>query len=321
MRISETVTFGGGGLDRAGHLRGDPAAISRLSTQKNAKAIALWRGKVLVTGGDAPTVARLPVGHKVFDVADILTAFMGMVNGAPAFAHDISGVELSDVPNPGVGFFDTSEVAHPLLPADHRFVDLRQVMAQLTPLDAELAASAKALFNWHGAHGFCAKCGQASQVSTAGWQRVCPACQTSHFPRTDPVVIMLITQGNNVLLGRSPQWPERMYSLLAGFIEPGETLESAVRREVFEEVGIKVGEVGYLASQPWPFPASLMVGCRGIALSSKITADPAEIEDAMWISREDLMDVFAGRNADIMPARRGSIAHFLLENWLADRLV
>ena len=131
---------------------------------------------------------------------------------------------------------------------------------------------------------------------------------------------MLITQGHNVLLGRSPHWPERMYSLLAGFIEPGETLEAAVRREVFEESGIKVGAVSYLASQPWAFPNSLMIGCHGDALSKDIILDPAELEDALWISKTDLVSAFNDKDGAINPARFGSIAQFLLKHWLADTL-
>ena len=200
------------------------------------------------------------------------------------------------------------------------FAELRRVMTWLSPRDAELAATAKAVQGWHLSHGFCARCGAETTITQAGWQRVCPACKTSHFPRTDPVVIMLITHGNSVLMGRSPGWPEGMYSLLAGFVEPGETLEAAVRREVFEESGVEVGEVSYLASQPWPFPASLMFGCQGRASSHKITIDPVEIEDALWVSREEMMDVFASKHPKILPARKGAIAHFLLENWLADRL-
>jgi NAD+ diphosphatase len=131
---------------------------------------------------------------------------------------------------------------------------------------------------------------------------------------------MLITHQNKVLLGRSPGWPEGMYSLLAGFVEPGETIEAAVRREVFEEAGVTVGEVGYLASQPWPFPASLMLGCRGEATSQEITIDPVEIEDARWVTREEMAEVSAGNHSEIRPARKGAIAHFILHNWLADRL-
>ena len=167
---------------------------------------------------------------------------------------------------------------------------------------------------------FCAKCGAPSEVSQGGWQRGCPACKAQHFPRTDPVVIMLITRGNSVLMGRSPGWPQGMYSLLAGFVEPGETIEAAVRREVVEESGIKVGAVSYLASQPWPFPASLMFGCMGEAESDEITVDPDELEDARWVTREEMMQVFAGEHPEIKPARKGAIAHFLLHNWLADTL-
>jgi NAD+ diphosphatase len=131
---------------------------------------------------------------------------------------------------------------------------------------------------------------------------------------------MLITKGNSVLMGRSHGWPEGMYSLLAGFIEPGETVEAAVRRETFEETGIEVGAVHYLASQPWPFPASLMIGCAGEALSTELHIDPVEIEDAKWFRREDIMAAFAGDHPFLLPARKGAIAHFLLQNWLADCL-
>jgi NAD+ diphosphatase len=320
MRIAETVTFGGGGLARHAELRDKPAEIARLTKHTEASVLLLWRGKVLVSGGDEPFLARTRYGSEISGHANTAPIFMGQVAGAPFFAQELSNWHPDDQSDTNAGFFDTAQVRHPDLPADQQFVDLREVMARLSPLDAELAASAKAIFAWHAAHLFCAKCGQPSEISMSGWQRQCSGCGAHHFPRTDPVVIMLITHGNNVLLGRSPHWPEKMFSLLAGFVEPGETLENAVRREVFEEAGVEVGQVSYLASQPWPFPASLMVGCHGVALGTDITIDPVEIEEALWISREDLMDVFAGANPDILPARPGSIAHFLLENWLADRL-
>lgn len=131
---------------------------------------------------------------------------------------------------------------------------------------------------------------------------------------------MLITHGNSVLMGRSPFWPEGMYSLLAGFVEPGETIEAAVRRETFEEAGVRVGVVEYLSSQPWPFPASLMFGCHGHATSQAITIDPEEIEDAVWVTREDMLEAISGNHPTMKPARKGSIARFLIENWLADTL-
>ena len=194
------------------------------------------------------------------------------------------------------------------------------MMTRLSPRDAELAATARGLFEWHRTHSYCANCGAASDWAMRGWQRDCPSCGRHHFPRTDPVVIMLILHGNSVLVGRSPGWPDRMYSLLAGFVEPGETLEAAVRREVKEESGIDVGEVGYLASQPWPFPASLMFGCIGFATSTDITLDPAELEDARWVTREEMMEAMAGRHPDIAGARKGAIAHYLLSRRVADRL-
>lgn len=154
----------------------------------------------------------------------------------------------------------------------------------------------------------------------SGWQRSCPSCGTQHFPRTDPVVIMLITRGNKTLLGRSPGWPDGMYSCLAGFVEPGETIEAAVRREVMEETGVHVGPVRYLASQPWAFPTSLMIGCHGDAVSDDLEIDRHELEDARWVSREEVARAFAGEHPEIWAPREGAIAHFLLRNWLADRL-
>ena len=150
--------------------------------------------------------------------------------------------------------------------------------------------------------------------------RRCPDCGTQHFPRTDPVAIMLVTRGDRVLLGRSPGWPEGMFSCLAGFMEPGETLEDAVRREVVEETGVQVGPVRYVGSQPWPFPASLMLGCVAEAVSDEIRLDPTEIEDALWVSRSRLADVFAGTDPMIRAPRKGAIAGWLLRLWLADRL-
>ena len=183
-----------------------------------------------------------------------------------------------------------------------------------------MAATAKALLDWHRSHAFCARCGSRAAFGDAGWHRHCPQCKALHFPRTDPVVIMLVTYGNALLLGRSPGWPEGMYSILAGFIEPGETMEAAVRREVAEETNVRCGAVRYLASQPWPFPASLMLGCHTEALSQEITLDPKELEDARWLSREEMVSVVTGQHPDVKPPRRGSIAQFLIANWLADRL-
>lgn len=321
VKLAEGVTFAGAALDRAAHLRGNAAQLDRAIAELGAETILMWRGKPLVYAGALAPLVRLRPDHPV--LAGTRRILLGREGGTGPLilVHDIShwvpeGQDTGTLNS----FLDPSEQRHPALPETFIFAELRRIMTLLTPRDAELAATARGLFGWHDSHGFCACCGAPSDISMAGWQRRCPVCAAPHFPRTDPVVIMLITHGNSALLGRSPGWPEGMYSLLAGFVEPGETIEAAVRREVHEETAIKVGEVGYLASQPWPFPASLMMGCYGTALGRDITVDPTEIEDAVWVTREDMMEAFAGRHAFLAPARRGAIAQFLLSNWLADRL-
>ncbi len=315
MRRAESVTFGGSGLDRAVELRAAPDQLAALWPA--AAVLPMWRGRPLMN--QAGGLAFLPASHALAGRLDS-ALFLGRGAGGALFVQDLSAWVPDDPTAQQAGFFDTSVQAHPDLPATQMFCELRAVMADLTPRDAELAATARALLEWHRSHGFCASCGAASTMTHAGWQRQCPSCSALHFPRTDPVVIMLITRGNRLLLGRGPTWPEGMYSLLAGFIEPGETIEAAVRREVFEETAIVVGAVTYLASQPWPFPASLMIGCRGEAVSEAITINPEELQDALWISREDLVAAFAGTHPLIRPSRNGSIAQFLMSHWLADRL-
>ncbi len=325
MILAEQVTFGGSGLNRAAHMRGDADAQARARADHNARCVVLWRGKPLVTGERRDSLAMVAMDHPVLNAgklgADGLV-FLGLDDAqGPLFACDISGWQPDNLDAAAMGLFlDPSEQRHPSLPDTHGFAELRRLMARLSPRDAELAATAKAILGWHATHGFCAVCGHPSQAAQAGWQRVCGTCGGHHFPRTDPVVIMLITHGASVLMGRSPGWPEGMYSLLAGFLEPGETLEAAVRREVMEEAGVPVGPVSYLSSQPWPFPASLMIGCAGEALSRDLTIDPVEIEDALWITREEMVAVFAGEHPVLKPSRKGAIAHFLLQNWLADTL-
>ena len=319
MRNAESVTFGGSGLDRAAHLRGSKAALFELLGKDETGVLAIWRGKPLIEL-ETGHVAWLSHDHAVFEAADEEAIFLGIDDGAARFARDISGWDPDATPDTLGAFHDPSEQRHPAMPDGPVFAELRANMAQLTRRDAELVATAKAILGWHETHGFCAYCGAKSAIADAGWQRMCPACGRRHFPRTDPVVIMLITRGNSLLLGRSPGWPEGMYSLLAGFIEPGETMEAAVRRETLEETGIRVGEVRYLSSQPWPFPSSLMFGCAGEAENADIEVDPAELEDAIWVSREEAMAAMAGDHPTIKPARRGAIARFLIENWLADRL-
>lgn len=320
MQNAETVTFGGAGLDRAAHMRGDTSEMARLWHAPETRATVLWRGKPLVLSETLDQLHWLATSDPLITERAADAVFLGLCEGKGRFAVDLSDWQPDVLPEDLNAFVDVSMQHHPDLPLSVGFAELRRVMTRLSALDAECAAIARALFAWHDSHGFCSYCGAQSEISFAGWQSTCPDCGRHHFPRTDPVVIMLITNGNSVLLGRSPGWPDGMYSLLAGFVEPGETIEAAVRREVVEEAGVKVGKVGYLASQPWPFPASLMIGCWGEASSTDIEIDPQEIESACWVSRENMLRAFAGEHPTIAPPRSGAIAQFLIENWLADRL-
>lgn len=315
--MEEFITFGSSDLDRGGAVRGKPDEIAALLALDTARVLAIWRGKVLKSGDG---LVWLPVDHPVLALATEAPVFLSQEETGPRFAQDISRwVPHQDAAEMG-SFIDTTTQHHPDAPEGADFYELKMTATTLTRRDAELAASARSVLQWHEFHRFCANCGEPTQITAAGWQRACAACGRLHFPRTDPVVIMAITHGNSILMGRGTGWPEGFYSLLAGFIEPGETMEGAVRREVFEEAGVRVGPVSYAASQPWPYPSSLMLGCRGEAISTEINIDPHEILDARWVTREDMALVFAGAHPELSEPRRGSIAHALIEAWLADRL-
>lgn len=319
MRDSEAVTFGRSTVDRAAHLRKD---IAPVAGDPAARTLVMWRGKPLVTRhGDEGALVLVPFGHPILNDADRTPLFLGLDDKTPLFATDISPWQAPDADELAMSqFFDPSVNRHEDAPNDATFEELRAMMASLSAEDAARAATARAVFSWHDSHRFCAKCGEQSQIVAAGWERTCPACKASHFPRTDPVVIVLALHNNSVLLGRSPHWPEGMYSLLAGFVEPGEGIEAASRREVFEEAGVELGQIKYLASQPWPFPTSLMFGTMGYAKAPDITLDPEELDDAKWVTKEQVVTALMGENPELRPARKGSIARFLIERWVADDL-
>jgi NAD+ diphosphatase len=198
-------------------------------------------------------------------------------------------------------------------------IDLRSIAMQglVAPPELGLLAEAKALMNWHQRHRFCPNCGAPSRPSVSGFRRDCPSCNTQHFPRTDPVAIMLAVRGERCLLGRSARFASRVYSALAGFIEHGETIESAVRREIKEEAGIICGRVSYLASQPWPFPMSLMIGCHAEALTEEIAIDREELEDARWFSRAECASILAGTHREgIACPAPFAIAHWLIRTFV-----
>jgi NAD+ diphosphatase len=200
-----------------------------------------------------------------------------------------------------------------------KFIDLRPIVGLLIPAEDSILAATKGVIGWHRSHPFCARCGKPSTIEDGGWRRKCPACSALHFPRTDPVVIMLVTRGDKVLLGRQSVWPPGLYSLLAGFMEPGETIADAVRRETHEETSVRVGRVRFIASQPWPFPASLMLGCWAEALSEEIVID-AEIEDACWVSRAEMALALEGAHPQFAAPRPDAIARWILTAWVAGEI-
>lgn len=305
--------FQPGGLDRAAALRaeGGPRQDDR------ARTYIFWRGKLLVDLDGRPVLAGLD--HPALSDCRDAPLFLGLAPDGPRFAAELTLWQPHEDAATIGQFTDATAQLHPAFPGA-RLLEVRGLIAALDPLDGECIATGRAMLGWHGTHRFCANCGQPSAIEAAGWQRRCPACGTQHFPRTDPVVIMAITRNDHLLLGRGPSWPERMYSLLAGFVEPGETIEAAVRRETVEETAIHVGAVRYVASQPWPFPMSLMFGCIGAALDEAITADPVELADARWVSRDEVQRVLAGDHPEINAPRRGAIAGALIAAWAEGRL-
>ncbi|MCL5776576.1 NAD(+) diphosphatase [Limibaculum sp. FT325] len=303
MTLSLPITFadGSAALDRAAHLR---AGAAGLLAGAEARVLALAGGRPAIDlRGAAPALNWLAPADPLLAEAREAPVFLGLAGGAPCFAADVPAY--------------SAEGPDPRLPEGVKFIDLRSVAAQLAPAESSIAATAKGVLGWHETHPRCARCGEPTAPDDGGWRRRCGGCGALHFPRTDPVVIMLVTDGTRVLLGRQSAWPAGLYSCLAGFMEPGETIEDAVRREVWEETRVRVGRVRYLACQPWPFPASLMLGCTAEALTDEITRDATELEDALWLPRAELASMLDGRHPRLGSPRADAIARVLLSSWLA----
>jgi NAD+ diphosphatase len=287
------IAFSGSPLDRADHVRTDPDALA---------AAMDWRARLLRLDGLLPSydAATGAIGWgslaEAAEGADLV--FLGLLDGKACFA----AVPLEGAEGPAY--------AQP---------QVWQAMQVLSPADLALYGGARSLVDWHARHRFCARCGGGTQLAKGGWQRNCTQCEAQHFPRTDPVTIMLVEHEDKLLLGRQPRFPPRIFSALAGFVEPGETIEEAVAREVFEEAGVRVKDVSYIASQPWPFPSQLMIGCHSVALSDGIVVDTTELEEARWFTRAELEEARAAGpdgTGDLIFPRSWAIAHHLVTWWL-----
>jgi NAD+ diphosphatase len=274
--------FSGPGIDRADQVRCDEARLAATAAGEGVRQL-VWRNGL-------PAIA--PDGSLEWQEAASSELFLGIRDG--------------------VAHFSATEHPHPNARAAF------DMIGSLADHEAPLFATALSLAWWHSRHRFCANCGAPTGIERGGWARPCPGCSAQHFPRVDPVVIMLAEHEGRLLLGRQPQYPPGRYSALAGFLEPGESIEAAVARELYEEAGIAVTDVSYVASQPWPFPSSLMLGCHARSLSEEIVIDTTELDDARWFTREEIAAALAGEShAAFQAPPRFAIARTLLEHWLA----
>jgi NAD+ diphosphatase len=299
--------YTGSPLDRAVHRREDAAWIAAALADPGSLFLPVWQAKSLLRGSasGSPEAVFLPasVGASYClpdGSGEFPWAFLGLMGGRAVFAFDLATAD------PGI------------LPGgtDGEFTDLRAVPGLLPPAEAAVLAHARGLMHWRTRTKFCGVCGTAIRVASAGHVMHCPNCNTQHFPRTDPAVIMLVNDGKRALLGHSHRFPRaKMYSTLAGFVEPGESLEEAVAREVLEETSVRVGRVDYHSSQPWPFPGQIMLGFYAEALSEEITIDPEELRDARWFTRDEIA---AHESLGFNLPRLDSIARRLIEDWMAN---
>ncbi|MCS6892660.1 MAG: NAD(+) diphosphatase [Rhodovarius sp.] len=296
---SRPNAYTGSPLDRATHRRDDAEWIAAQLDSPSALYVPVWRARSLLRGleeGAPEAVLLSAVAAEPLRRAGGPWAFLGLWDQRPVFAVDLSHLETPPIP-----------------PEAGRFHDLRQVAGALPAGEASVLAHARGLMHWRNRHRFCGVCGGRCEARSAGHVMVCTHCGAEHFPRTDPAVIMLVIRGDRCLLGHNRRFPTPVYSTLAGFVEPGESLEEAVRREVMEEAGVAVGQVAYHSSQPWPFPSSIMLGFHAEGLTEDIRIDREELYDARWFTRAELRRHEALGFA--LP-RPDSIARRLIEDWL-----
>jgi NAD+ diphosphatase len=312
VELSAQTGFGVNRLDRLSDQRGNAEIVADLFDAPSTRFVVFQddRPLVRIAGTDALVLRHTRAEADTLGARLADAVLLGREPDATAlFAAVLAPTAPAPEADPGLEGGESV----------YKAIDLRSLVSQgiLPAGDDGILAEARSLTHWHATHGFCSRCGARSTMAQAGWRRDCPSCGAQHFPRTDPVAIMLVTDGDRCLLGRQPRFPPGFYSCLAGFIEPGETVETAVRRETFEEAGITVGDVRYLASQPWPFPTSLMIGCVGAALSTDITRDETELEDCRWFERAEVAAMFERRHPHgLVVSAPTAIAHHLIKWWV-----
>jgi len=299
--------FSGNPLDRGETQRRDEEWITKTAQDPNSRFLPMWGPKVLITEHSDPS------GHGLgwLTMQDLKQAginstvmLLGMLDGTAYYAVDLSKQETAGEQLQGLN--------------GYHFEDARNAAEQLlTGPDAGILAQGRAQINWHNRHGFCSVCGHETVIQRGGQKRVCPGCKAEHFPRVDPVIICLVTDGERCLLGQSRGRLARMnrYSALAGFVDQGESIEEAVSREIMEEAGLQVRNVRYHSSQPWPFPSSLMMGCHAEAATTEINMDPEEMTDVKWFGRQEVLQALAGENEQLLLPGPVAIAHHLIKTW------
>jgi NAD+ diphosphatase len=290
-------------LDRAAHLRGNDEKLLALESHPNSRAYVVHRDSLVVKREGEGSRALLSIDEAHKFGANPGMIFLGLRDGAAVFGMGITAAAVEKL----------------MTRDDVAVTELRGMAMQgvVPPEQLSAIAMAKSMVSWHQRHGFCANCGTRTAMRQGGWKRDCPNCKAEHFPRTDPVVIMLVTSGDKCLLGRQKQFPPGMYSCLAGFVEAAETIEDAVRREILEESGIRCTDVNYYMTQPWPYPSSLMIGCSARATSDDIVVDRTELEDARWFDREEARLMITRKHPDGLAGPHPfAIAHHLVGRWV-----
>src|ERR1700727_1639074 len=290
-------------LDRAAHLRNDDANLLALEGKPDSRAYVVHRDSLIVNKENGSSRVLLTIDEALQYGANPGTIFLGLREGAAIFGMGIGAPAVEKL----------------LTRQDVAVSELRGMAMQgvVPPDPLSAIAMAKAMVSWHQRHGYCANCGTRTAMKQGGWKRDCPNCKAEHFPRTDPVVIMLVTSGDKCLLGRQKQFPTGMWSCLAGFAEAAETIEDAVRREIFEEAGVRCTDVQYYMTQPWPYPSSLMIGCIARALNEDLVVDHSELEDARWFNRAEATLMLRRTHPDGLAGPHPfAIAHHLVGRWL-----